>query len=294
LAFTGLVLVAQAGPANAATVPWTDTHVDGSLTLCGRNDQPITSGSLLSAPFVWSAVSSSAAPKGYTGAYLVVYQPIQYVDPANWSGYQLTVEAVFSNQMHPMAQATNADLPLLFADHNYPPHWDNLYELRMYYTGVNKQPETTKYPAAVIRVSGNNWSLVQGGTTPCNSGTATSLESVQLPKSEIDTPQTLAIGPAGHSTSGGGSSRATNHAGSKGSESSRAAHAQASGPSTTASSGAIATRPANSEAAAANGSNGSGANPALIAAMIVVLVAAIVGAGVFLWRRRHLAGSQSG
>jgi hypothetical protein len=290
VALTGLLQVGPAVLANAATtVPWTDPHVHGSLTLCNRDDKPVTSGSLLTVPFVWSAVSSSAAPTGYTGAYLVVYQPIQYVDPADWSGYQLTDESVFSNRTTPKAQATNADLPLLFADHNYPPHWDNLYQLRMYFTGVNKQAITETYPAAVVRVSGNQWSLVQGGSTPCNSGTATSLESVMLPKSETGTQHNLVVGAAGAHAANGAAKVA-----SAGKTPETSTHSQSPGPATTITSNASATGSGKSLSAAGSGSKGSGPDPVLITVLIVVIAGALAGAGFFFWRRKHVAPTPSG
>src|SRR5271166_6260284 len=84
------VLIPSAAHASSAGVPFNDEYANGTLTLCNRDNQPVTAGSLLDIPFVWSAVSSTPAPQGYTRAYLAVYQPIQYVDPGDWSGYQLT------------------------------------------------------------------------------------------------------------------------------------------------------------------------------------------------------------
>src|SRR5579859_6446572 len=92
-----VVMAPTAAHASGNAVPFSDPYVQGSLTLCNRYHQPITSGQVTTQPFIWSAVSSTPAPPRYTRAYLLVYQPIQYVDPSNWTGYQLNDDAIFSN-----------------------------------------------------------------------------------------------------------------------------------------------------------------------------------------------------
>ncbi len=192
--FAGLVLIPAAAQANASAAPFTDEYANGTLTLCNRNNQPVTAGSLLNFPFVWKAVSSTPAPAGYKLAYLSVYQPIQHVDPANWMGYQLTDQALFSNPAHPVAQATGADSALYYADHAFPPYWDGLYELRMYFSSPDIEPYSSPYPMAIIRVSGNDWKLVSGGNAACNVGTAVSVELSRLPKSETDASGSIRLG----------------------------------------------------------------------------------------------------
>lgn len=193
IALASAVTVVSAVPSTAFAsgfkVPFTDPNQVGSLTLCNSHERPITSGSLLAIPFVWRAVSSTRVPAHYTRATLYLYQPLQYIDPGDWTSYQLTDDAGFSNPAHPMAQATYADNPLIWPDHSMPPYWDGLYQLRMIFTSPNKAPWTSTYPAAVIRVTGNTWTLVQGGGSSCTDGTAVSVESVLLPKSETAVPK---------------------------------------------------------------------------------------------------------
>lgn len=230
----GVSLVAVVpGTAAASSPPFTDHAVAGSLTLCGRSGQPVTSGNLLTAPFVWSAVSSVAAPAGYTRAYLTLYQPRKDVDPGDWTGYQLTEDSLFSNAEHPIAQATNADAPLLYADRSLPPQWDGLFELRMYFTGSGLPVETSPYPAAVIRVTGNNWTLVQGGGTRCNVGTAVSAETGALPKSELSSPQSILVGSQAATSAGAGANGAQAAVGSDGNSAARSAEAFSGKASTT-------------------------------------------------------------
>ncbi len=279
-AFGSMGIIPTAAHASSPAVPFQDQYVDGALTLCNHNWQPVTSGSLASKPFVWSAVSSIPAPHGYTRAYLGVYQPIQYVDPSNWAGYQLTDEALFSNPAHPIAQATYADAPLLWADRSYPAYWDGFLELRMYFSNPNESPYSSSYPAAVIHVSGSTWTLATGGGGSCHVGTAVSIESLMLPKSELAAPQSPTVAhPAAASGTAGTQAKGTSKAGAavqKTTTSSTVPSASASGKSATA------------EAAGSSSKSGSGGLSAgILAAIVVIVVAAVAGAVWWLVRRRR-------
>jgi hypothetical protein len=198
-------------------VPFTDSNVSGWLTFCNRNDQPVTSGSLDSVPFAWKTISSAPAPAGYRGenarATLYAYQPIQYVDPGDWSGNELTAASAFNNNNHPVVQATNADSPLVGFVQAYPAHWDGLEEIRMMWTAVNKAQIQTPYAAAVIRITGSTWTLVEGGGGSCSQGEGLSMETLRLPKKELDKKETASVdkspataGSTGKGTSGSGPS----------------------------------------------------------------------------------------
>jgi hypothetical protein len=250
----GVSAVSSTAFASGSSVPFTDPNQVGSLTLCNSHGQPITSGSLLTVPFVWRAVSSARVPAGYTRATLYLFQPIQHVDPGDWTGYQLTDDAMFSNAAHPMAQATYADAPLIWPHQSMPPYWDGLYQLRMVFSAPDKQPWDFSYPTAVIKVTGNTWTLVQGGGSSCTDGTAKSMESFLLPKSETAVPKGTeeeipyadrtagakkgSVSPS--TTQAGGSSTTTAVAGSSSSRSASAALAGTSSSGGGSSAGAIA------------------------------------------------------
>ena len=118
-------------------------------------------------------------------ATLYAYQPIQYVDPGDWTGSQLTSASAYTNPAHPVAQATDADVPLIGFTQAYPAHWQGLIEIRMLYTSVNKVQLTMPYAAAVIRISGSKWTLVQGGGGSCGASRGVSMETVSLSKSKV-------------------------------------------------------------------------------------------------------------
>jgi hypothetical protein len=264
----GVAMSLAATSASADAIPFQDQYQDGTLTFCNQQGQPVTTGSLYTKPFVWTTVSSTPAPQGYTRADLVVAQPIQHVDPSGWAGYQMTVGAIFSNANHPMAQATYGDNPLLWADKAYPPYWDGLYEVRMYFSGPNLSEASSTYPAAVIQITGSNWRLLSGGGTPCNVGRAVSVETYVLPKSETETPQTIV--PAAQSARPSGSSSTSTAAGG-------GLSPDVSAPSSQLAAGALGT-----------GHHGGGSSAGPLIAAMALLGLAIVGVVVaLLWRRRR-------
>ncbi|MGD1011235.1 MAG: hypothetical protein ABR925_01685 [Acidimicrobiales bacterium] len=256
----GALVVPSAAFASGSKVPFTDPNRVGSLTLCNAHEQPITSGSLLTIPFVWRAVSSAPAPAGYTRATLDLFQPLQYLDPGDWTGYQLTDDATFSNRDHPMAQATYADAPLIWPDHSTPPYWDGLYQLRMVFSSPDEQAWTTSYPTAVIRVTGTTWTLVQGGGSSCTDGTAVSEESLVLPKSETAVPKPpVKVGRAPGRKGGSASTGSTQPSGGG----------------------------ASKTAQGATSGSGGGASAGAIAGGVIAALLLAGGAALFFFRRRR-------
>ncbi|MFZ2058883.1 MAG: hypothetical protein WAV54_15875 [Acidimicrobiales bacterium] len=268
----GVFAVPSTAFASGFKVPFTDPNQVGSLTLCNQHEQPITSGSLLSVPFVWRAVSSARVPAGYTRATLYLFQPLQYVDPGDWTGYQLTDDSLFSNPAHPMAQATYADNPLIWPDQSMPPYWDGLYQLRMLFSSLDKAPWTSSYPTAVIKVTGNTWTLVQGGGSSCTGGKAESVESFLLPKSEtaVPKPPEKLIPYADRKTGANKGSTSTSTTQTAG------------GSSTTT------TVEGSADAAGTSGKGGGSSAGAIAGGAIAALVLA-GGAALFVFRRRRVA-----
>jgi hypothetical protein len=247
----GVPFAAASVTSPGSKVPFTDSNVDGWLTFCNRNDKPITSGSLYTAPFAWKTISSSPPPAGYRDskarAALAVYQPIQYVNPGDWSGSWLTSTSTFTNPSHPVVQATNIDQALIGFTQAYPPHWDGLVEMRMMFAAIDKAQLQTPYAAAVLRVSGSNWTLVEGGGGSCSQGQGVSTETKTLPKKDLAKPVTVVAGvhpSASSSRAAGGSSASNGSAGSGkssgGSGASGTAKLAASDSSTGLSGGALA------------------------------------------------------
>jgi hypothetical protein len=200
VATIGVVLIASLWPvvpiASASSVPFHDQYSNGLITLCGQNGQRVTSGDTRDEPFAWDAVASSPAPARYQKglAYLYAYQPLLYLDPGDWSGEQLTDGSWYSNGQHPIAAATNRDIPMVWFVQAFPAHWNGYVELRMLLSVPGEPPITSPYPTAIIQVKGYHWTLIQGGTTPCDSGTARTLESQISPNANLSTPREVSVG----------------------------------------------------------------------------------------------------
>jgi hypothetical protein len=165
-------------PASASSLPFNDPSVNGYIAFCDAHGNTLTSGSVGTAPFAWTAQSSTPAPSGFAQGKVTLYafQPRPGVPPGDWNGEQLTGSSTFSNPAHPMSQATPRDRALQDVVGAFPPMVDGLYQIRMYFTAVNSPTHTSPYPASVIQVNGSTWKVVLGGTLPCNTGKATSDE----------------------------------------------------------------------------------------------------------------------
>jgi hypothetical protein len=240
-----LVPSLAAARASASGVPFSDPNANGYIGLCDRNGHSVTSGSIDDIPFVWTAVSSTPAPAGYEHgkATLYAYQPRQHVVPSQWEGRMLTASSSFTNPAHPMAQATNGDSPLLWFVQAYPPQWNGLVQLRMFYSAANTPVDLSPYPATVLQVSGNRWSEISGGSVPCNVGRAVSAETVELPSSELASPQTIKVfdSPAGGSSSAPSSTQPPASKPQIGAGSSSKSREAVGPPNSAASSGGLAT-----------------------------------------------------
>jgi len=164
----------------ASAAPYSDPNAVGYLGFCNAKNQQITSGSITSYPFVDKAVSSKPAPSHYGPppgrAVLYVYQPIQYVDPSNWSGKQLTAATAYTNPKAPMAVGTKLDPSMVNFSAVFPLHFQGFAQIRMYFTAPGQTPFSTTYPAADIKVSGSTWTQVGGGKVNCAAGQARSNE----------------------------------------------------------------------------------------------------------------------
>lgn len=169
----------SASAASADGPPYKDPYPIGSLTLCDQALEPITEGSIYDRPFVWRAVSDTAAPAPYDNkgrrAVLYYFQPRENVNPLEWSSEILTGASTYSDPSAPIAQATPIDYPLASAVKNYPPQWDGFAQLRMYFT-TNGVGQSSDYVAADIKVEGDSWTLVRGGDADCDAGQAVSVE----------------------------------------------------------------------------------------------------------------------
>ncbi len=145
--------------------------------------------SLDAKPFIWRAIGSTGAPAGYRKegtATLYAFQPRQGVDPADWSGEQLTASSRFSLPAHPMAASTYADESLRMFLGDYPASWNGYVQLRLFLGAPGEGPLTDNYDAADLQVTGGTWHLLNNGPADCTtSGRSVSVESLTLSHQQL-------------------------------------------------------------------------------------------------------------
>jgi len=271
-----------AQPAQAAPVPFSDPHAQGQIGLCDSSGHPIQNGSTISHPYVVAAGSTEAAPSGYQAskggkATLYAFQPRQDVDPGQWSGFQLTGSSAYADDQHPLVSGTNLDPSLKDFVTAFPAKWDGLVQLRIYYTAPNTVSSRRTYPAAVLRVQGDQWTLVQGAQLNCDLAKVVSSEKLFLPASAFD--------PAHPAVTDAPSLTAPTAAASAAPAAKGSVKAAANG---APSSGAVA-GPA-TRAVADTRSTSSSSTPWVIASLVLVGVAGLAGAAAVRGRRRSRIG----
>jgi hypothetical protein len=269
----GLLSFTQAA-ATAASVPYQDPAATGLITLCNSAGQPMTGGSIYGKPFVWRAVGATAATSPYNApgrtAALFGYQPIKNVDPEQWNGQYLTASGRYTDAQAPMTAATAADPTLADFLTNFPPRWDGLIQLRLFLGAPGQPTLTGTYDDATIKISGDNWSLVQGGSTGCATGSAISSEMILPSVRALPTPPVGATSlPAGVVAKAKGKNASA--------RSPTASSTPGGGPSPSAGAGAAV-----EAASTARTSTSSAATVGWVLAALAVVV--LAGAG-FWWRR---------
>jgi hypothetical protein len=195
----------------------------------------------------------------------------------------LTASSTYTNGDHPMAQGTSVDPALVDFVSVFPAKWQGLMQLRMYFFAPNRPGYSKTYPAAVIRVTGDRWSVVDGGSVACDVGKAVSDESVDLPASRVN--------PLNPRSTPGKSVSASVSAGAKPSSpssSTSAGHvgrpADSSAP--TASDGGLVSNAAQSKAVKT-----SAAGPIWAGAGVLSLLAVAVAVALGVRRRRRKPGA---
>lgn len=279
---TALLAIAPSGLASAASGPSvpTDARAHGFVALCGPDGNPVTGGSLDTTPFVWTAISSQPPSAAYTGpgrnADLTIYQERPGVDPADWSGDQLTADTRYADPAYPTAQATRKDISLRVITHEFPPEGRGLYQLRMNYGRLGYGIDPGAYAASTIAVTGDTWHVVAGGTIACSHGRGTSSEvTLGVTQAEPAPSYAAEVASAQH-RAGGPVAAATPPAAAGGT---RSAHPDETviGPRADTNTAAATTATA--------GHRGGGSFPA--AALAGIGAALFVGAGGLLWRLRR-------
>lgn len=181
LAASAAVSVVAAGSAQA-TPPYEPSSYNlGQIHFYNAAGAEVTSGSTSDEPFAQYAVATSDDPQSSnTTATLYAYTPVANVDPANWTGEQLSATTTFpivDPSAPSIVKTAGAHRPVLTGGThdttlaNYAldiPNtnasgsgYEGLYQIRLRTAGNDP-----KYWAADIQISGSTWTLVYPTALP--------------------------------------------------------------------------------------------------------------------------------
>lgn len=156
----------------ATTVPYDDAQSAGLLTLCSADGKAVTGGQVDDSPFADIVLGETALPSDLdpTGAVatLFAYQPRVGVATDEFSGNALTAAVGFAEPDEPAARVDEGAWTVGDFVTAFPADYDGYVQLRL----VLGTPEAgtlsdQPYDTADLRVDGDAWELVRGGTASC-------------------------------------------------------------------------------------------------------------------------------
>ncbi len=167
--------------AEARTAPYEDPQAAGGITLCSGDGEPVTEGSVDDTPFAAVALGSTGVPSDLddTGAVgtLYAYQPREGVSPSEFSGTAITAAGVLADPDRPAVAVTEDSWSVGDFVTAYPADFDGYVQLRLYLgTPAAGTLSDRPYDTADLRVDGDRWELVAGGSAACTA-TQTSEEN---------------------------------------------------------------------------------------------------------------------
>ena len=155
-----------------ATVPYDDPQSTGLITLCSADGEPVTEGSVEDRPFADFAVGETALPSELdpTGAVasLFAYQPRETIAADEFSGTTLTAAQELADPGRPAVRVTEDVWSVDDFVTAFPASYDGYVQLRIY-LGTPAAGTLTEnaYDTADLRVDGDRWELVRGGSASC-------------------------------------------------------------------------------------------------------------------------------
>jgi hypothetical protein len=159
------------------TVPYTDAQSAGLITLCSADGKSVTEGSVKDSPFVGLVAGATGLPSEYNPdgavATLFAYQPREGIDPSEFSGVALTATGALADPDHPAVEVTEDVWSVADFVSAFPATFDGYIQLRLI-LGTPEAGTLTEnpYDTADLRVDGDSWELVRGGTASCADASA--------------------------------------------------------------------------------------------------------------------------
>lgn len=156
----------------AHAVPYDDARSAGLITLCSDDGTAITGGDVDDRPFADHVVGASGLPSdldpaGAVGT-LYAHQPRGGVGPDEFSGSALTAATLLSDPATPVVAVPANSWSIADFVAAFPADQDGYLQLRLV-LGTPAAGTLTEapYDTADLRVDGDEWELVRGGSAPC-------------------------------------------------------------------------------------------------------------------------------
>jgi len=154
------------------TVPYDDPQSAGLLTLCSEDGKAVTEGKVSDRPFADVVLGETALPSELDPAgavaTLFAYQPREGVAPSEFSGTPLTAAGELVDPEQPAVVVTEDVWTVADFVTAFPADLDGYVQLRLILgtPGAGTLTENP-YDTADLRVDGDRWELVRGGSASC-------------------------------------------------------------------------------------------------------------------------------
>ena len=155
------------------TVPYDDPQAVGLLTLCSADGEAVTEGKVGDQPFAAFVLGDTGLPAEVepTGAVatLYAYQPREGVAAGEFSGAPLTAAGALGDPARPGVRVTEDVWTVDDFVTAFPADLDGFVQLRLV-LGTPEAGTLTEnpYDTADLRVDGDRWELVRGGSASCS------------------------------------------------------------------------------------------------------------------------------
>ena len=154
------------------TVPYDDPQAAGLLTLCSEDGTAVTEGKVSDRPFADVVLGKTGLPADVDPAgavaTLFAYQPREGIAASEFSGTPLTAAGAFADSSRPAVRVSEDGWSLADFTTAFPATDDGYVQLRLYLgTPVAGTLSENPYDTADLRVDGDRWELVKGGTASC-------------------------------------------------------------------------------------------------------------------------------
>jgi hypothetical protein len=153
-------------------VPYDDPQAAGLLTLCSADGKAVTGGKVGVHPFVGAVLGRTGVPSGVDPkgavATLFAYQPRIGVEVSEFSGTPITAAGALTDPARPAVAVTKDAWSVGDFVTAFPATDDGYVQLRLYLGTADAGTLTENpYDTADLRVDGDSWALVRGGSASC-------------------------------------------------------------------------------------------------------------------------------